>query len=1157
MQRTVGNQAVLNLFHAGQIQAQLRISQPGDPFEQEADRVADQVMHMPLDESLSPAPPQIHRKCASCASGAAPCSKCAGEEEDLHIHRQANGAGAGSEPSVADNFLSGLGRGQPLDCSTRAFFEPRFGRDFNNVRIHTDSRAAESAQSIDARAFTFGPNIVLAGSEHHTSSPSGMRLLAHELTHVIHHSDAHTLHREPAPKTDAKAPEEPGSKVVRIEFWKPGRAIIFLDSGDQYDAPVVEDCDPSSGDYKVRVDRVGDRITFTPLTQVPQCNRKSANYLRIQDEGPGILQPGSTIEISVIPSDYLKMLSAKTSPRGVQLGREDRLEIARLLRSAGFTNADWLEFLDRTGVHPSNADELTAALKRYIQARRAGEKEAQQRTQGLQRDLKSSMTAKGAGVTEDMIGVFKDYQQYRRLEKIRSGPGGMARIAPMREFVESYPEAKEGVGPLGIKAGHYSDELLKRVQQKLSSLGIAGTDEFDTRIASFEQSFRSATLDLAFNFLHNGYRVCDQYLREMKQVEFTTGWNQTAKAMIAALNPLRKPLLREVQSARDKAEQAAGREAVAKWQHQSVVAAGAAAEKKAAVAAKESALSIVPKALPQFAFIAWPDFPREKLLGETDPAEIMYFVFWYLIEHRKAIEDVTHQLHEQPGVIYKMDALLKIAKEKFHIKDGSIFDLIIQEEIEKASEESLLDKVKSVLLFVLIIASIAVPGAAGVAAAVGTSVLSADQAASLLQQYYEESAAFKANLSTVDPSSFWVIAAIIGAGMDAQGAIKLMSESAPLRKAIEDFGRERDIARFSKDLDAVPDLSTESRQAIEEQAKGRALETPVEPAEGATAVERDLGKTGSAEATPPQPTAAGPPTQQITAEAVESGAASVTATSAKLFEGVSGNFFARRPGLLKIVEEHPDAASLFKVCKSPCIFPDFDFMTKEQIAERLERVDRMRAAAAQSGVPFEEATVRKLLNRQKTVEEVDRTLTAIEEQLGKHIKTGFSGQQEATSALAHPLTEMPKPKRGATGPNAPPKQFEDLPQPLPEGYQDLPEKLAEAETRGKAGAGIKAKPKHHVFPQEWRTWFEERGFTGDFSIDNFTVELDEAKHQAVHGGGSYRLGRTTSFEWNWQVMDELLIAEDKLGRRLTRPEIFRTVERRMRNFGIPKKYVRY
>ena len=112
--------------------------------------------------------------------------------------------------------------------------------------------------------------------------------------------------------------------------------------------------------------------------------------------------------------------------------------------------------------------------------------------------------------------------------------------------------------------------------------------------------------------------------------------------------------------------------------------------------------------------------------------------------------------------------------------------------------------------------------------------------------------------------------------------------------------------------------------------------------------------------------------------------------------------------------------------------------------------------------------------------------------------------------------------------------------------------------RGKAGAGLKAKPKHHVLPQQYKNWFEEHGFTGEWHIDKFTVELEESEHQAIHGGGNYRIGRTTGFEWNIRVMNELRSEEAKLGGRLlTRDEVFRVVERLMRQYKIPRRYVPY
>lgn len=78
------------------------------------------------------------------------------------------------------------GSGQPLDAPTRAFMEARFGRGFGQVRVHTDHRAAESAQAVQARAYTLGRNIAFAEGEYRPHAAEGRRLLAHELTHVVH-----------------------------------------------------------------------------------------------------------------------------------------------------------------------------------------------------------------------------------------------------------------------------------------------------------------------------------------------------------------------------------------------------------------------------------------------------------------------------------------------------------------------------------------------------------------------------------------------------------------------------------------------------------------------------------------------------------------------------------------------------------------------------------------------------------------------------------------------------------------------------------------------------------------------------------------------------------------------------------------------------------
>ncbi len=106
------------------------------------------------------------------------------------------------------------------------------------------------------------------------------------------------------------------------------------------------------------------------------------------------------------------------------------------------------------------------------------------------------------------------------------------------------------------------------------------------------------------------------------------------------------------------------------------------------------------------------------------------------------------------------------------------------------------------------------------------------------------------------------------------------------------------------------------------------------------------------------------------------------------------------------------------------------------------------------------------------------------------------------------------------------------------------------------GAGMVRPVRHHVLPQEHRKWFEERGFVGDMDIDNFTVELEEAMHQAAHGG-NWPLGRTWPREWNQLVMDTLKQREKKIRRPLRAAEIIEIVQALMTENYINKPFRPY
>ena len=168
------------------IQAKLKIGQPNDKYEQEADRVAEQVMRTPdprlsssigyssIVNSVVSRGGIIQRVCASCS-----------EEEGLILAKTTGGVTHEVTPAISSGIQSLQGGGQPLSGSERGFFEPRFGADFSNVRVHNNMQAANVARSVNARAFTFGQNVVFGAGEYSSDSLAGRKLLAHELMHVV------------------------------------------------------------------------------------------------------------------------------------------------------------------------------------------------------------------------------------------------------------------------------------------------------------------------------------------------------------------------------------------------------------------------------------------------------------------------------------------------------------------------------------------------------------------------------------------------------------------------------------------------------------------------------------------------------------------------------------------------------------------------------------------------------------------------------------------------------------------------------------------------------------------------------------------------------------------------------------------------------------
>lgn len=155
----------------------LTVNQPNDPYERQAEQVANQVMRMPSG--------QVQRcACGGITGKDGECPACRAKR----LQRSSTSdSGDNTAPASVNSTINRSGRS--LDNSTRQFMESRFNTDFSGVRVHTDKQAAQSAADVNAAAYTVGNHIVFGAGHYQPNSTRGKHLLAHELTHTIQQNE--------------------------------------------------------------------------------------------------------------------------------------------------------------------------------------------------------------------------------------------------------------------------------------------------------------------------------------------------------------------------------------------------------------------------------------------------------------------------------------------------------------------------------------------------------------------------------------------------------------------------------------------------------------------------------------------------------------------------------------------------------------------------------------------------------------------------------------------------------------------------------------------------------------------------------------------------------------------------------------------------------
>ncbi|WP_299336092.1 DUF4157 domain-containing protein [uncultured Psychroserpens sp.] len=172
---------------ASVIQKKLIIGSQNDAYEKEADQVADQVVNTSyLDNTKSSKSTLVQRKCSACDEEQVQKKALHKKVSPLINKKQTSSENeVMTSDSVNSKISSTRGLGSTMDNDTKSFMENRFGRDFSDVRLHTDTNAKQLSQELNAQAFTVGNDIYFNEGKYNPESNSGKHLLAHELTHTI------------------------------------------------------------------------------------------------------------------------------------------------------------------------------------------------------------------------------------------------------------------------------------------------------------------------------------------------------------------------------------------------------------------------------------------------------------------------------------------------------------------------------------------------------------------------------------------------------------------------------------------------------------------------------------------------------------------------------------------------------------------------------------------------------------------------------------------------------------------------------------------------------------------------------------------------------------------------------------------------------------
>jgi hypothetical protein len=786
-----------------------------DSFEREAEHMAEQVMRT--------------------AGTAAPSSRQIGASR-----RRTPGTMLPSAalPGLVHRTLDSPGR--PLDVQTRDFLEPRFGRDFSDVRLHTGPEAADSADALGAQAYTVGNRIVFGAGKFAPYSSAGRRLLLHELTHVAQQAEGRASGRiqaspdqtgtavRPAPKPRpfwVKVDQEMNSDELLHEFVRQ-----YYNESDQKEIQKklrLWRWQSASGRHATKADvaRHGLVLMVTDYSQLAMAAMSPEEQKRINEETdkrfwettgykPGeklgsspddqemarkwigvrtdiIIEEQKVREINALPADIKAILFG--GDRKITPDEYDTV-LALAAKLNKLTPEERQDYLSKVNVGTNNWNDMDTSIDRYM----------------LQRKVRVAEEEKTEDAAAKLFGLEDLYKLYR------------AKQAAWTEF-----------NRVSIRGG-YSPPLMQKAQEAdrqfmlaLQQNNFSSETEFTDALEEYRLRFRAEAVNLAMEMLARF-----DHMLYMERIKFRDPANAAALVTSIAATPASA----HYAAAKEKLGAAEmlrlGIDPEDKFGTAQIRRQAAALESEGR-GLKAQAEGEVVEASGKDPLVdpdgAGRGTDREKLAG-LDAARAQQYLLEVIEERQADTNKARHEFTEDPERIFSLPDLVQATQQTLGIGDNTVYAWIVRDYID---EQHALHLFSSIVLTILaLVLAFLVPGGGWVAAAamIASAGMSTYQAYEALKEYRTQKTEYNLGFIDDDPSLIWVGVAIVGAAVDLGiPAAQLFKSSAAALKELEvplkEFAAAGDIETAAARLetlnariDAVAGLKQEVREALKARA---------------------------------------------------------------------------------------------------------------------------------------------------------------------------------------------------------------------------------------------------------------------------------------------------------------------------------------------------